>query len=126
MNRIYPGATITAHGLSFIVWLVLFQDLHARDGQRDVEFVDNFGRYHHWKEALDAGTVTRNGRPGQYYRVPGEVDYIAAIRPAHDEKTFSARVIHKSGTATYYGRFNSIQAAEKAIETHTQKQWKLM
>lgn len=126
VNTIYPGATITACNLSFVVWIILFQDMHAPNGERDIEFIDADGFYHRWKEGLDAGTVTSNGIPGKYYRMPGEYGIIAAIRAARDGKTFSLRVISKDGLETYYGRYSTIESAEKALFARRPGQWAVM
>ena len=65
MCKIEPGHRITAHGCTFTVQDILFQDYYGdRDVAGasdcwglDVEFRDDRGRYHHWKQNQDHGYV---------------------------------------------------------------------
>lgn len=66
-NRILPGDRISALGCTYTVGTILYQeyygDLSDAGGTAwwgyDVEFKDDAGRYHHWKQNEDGGTVIR-------------------------------------------------------------------
>ena len=57
---IQPGDRISAHGYTFTVATILYQDPYAMEGETDIEFKDPSGKYHHWIEYLDSGFVTKN------------------------------------------------------------------
>ena len=57
-HEIQIGDSITAQGYTFKVSKILYQDFWDRFGY-DVEFLDDKGRYHHWKQSEDGGTVIR-------------------------------------------------------------------
>ena len=67
-TRVNPGDRITAYGQTFTVDRILYQDYFGpREAVHpasdfwgyDVEFTDNAGNYHHWKQNQDGGTITR-------------------------------------------------------------------
>lgn len=59
MNKeIKIGDSIKALGFTFKVAKILYQDHWDRFGY-DVEFLDDKGRYHHWKQWDDGGEVIR-------------------------------------------------------------------
>ena len=117
---IHPGDVISAMGLQFTVWRILYQDYYR--GAYDVEFIDDQNRYHHWKQEDDGGTVTRSGLPGIYYMDQNDREHIACIREARAPGTYSVRIISRSGEETYLGRYSRISSAEERLnnygETH--------
>ena len=126
-TRIHPGDQITALGMTFTVWSILYQD-HC-GGTYDVEFIDDQDRYHHWKECYDGGTVTRFGRPGDYFLSMEDRDTIGAILPARTPGTYSARVITRSGNESYLGRFSRTDYARARLESYAKEHditWKEM
>lgn len=67
-TRINPGDRISAYGLTFTVNKILYQDYYGpREAVHpcsdcwgyDIEFTDNLGNYHHWKQNQDGGFLTR-------------------------------------------------------------------
>lgn len=54
---INPGDNITAMGYTFTVARVLYS-YKERIGY-DVEFIDSYGGYHHWKQWYDGGELIR-------------------------------------------------------------------
>ena len=66
---IKPGDVITAYGYKFQVRTVLYQDYYGdrKDAGTsdcwgyDVEFKDTDGKYHHWKQNMDGGSLFRKG-----------------------------------------------------------------
>ena len=60
-----PGDTVTAHGLTFKIGQLIYQehwlDTTSRHMQvlHDIEFLDTDGGYHHWKSAWDGGHINR-------------------------------------------------------------------
>ena len=54
------GDTITALGHTYVVGKIIYQDCF--DGNYDVEFLDPFGGYHHWKSEFDGGHITPKNR----------------------------------------------------------------
>lgn len=115
-TTIHPGDIITALGLSFPVWRILYQDCCL--GHYDVEFIDTCGGYHHWKQVYDGGSVTRSGIPGTYFLDMYNPDQIACIREARTAGTYTARIIERSGTEHYLGRYGSVQAAEDRLHSY--------
>lgn len=112
-KKVFPGDKITAYGLEFTVWQILYQDCIC--GTYDVEFIDDQARYHHWKQDQDGGHVIRSGIPGDYYFVPDGVEKIGAIRPARTPGTFTARIINRDGCVAYLGRFSSKEKAHERL-----------
>lgn len=58
---VHEGDSIVCNGLKVTIGEIVYQDECARDGERDVEFVDTRGWYRHWKQHLDGGYVIRKG-----------------------------------------------------------------
>lgn len=52
------GDHITAYGQTFKVEKIIYQSFWDRFGY-DVEFLDDRGRYHHWKQAEDGGQLLK-------------------------------------------------------------------
>lgn len=115
-KTIYPGDAITASGMTFTVWNILYQDAAA--GSYDVEFIDDQDKYHHWKQEYDGGTVTRSGAPGTYYADVNSRDRIACIREARTPGTYSARVLNRSDCEIYLGRFSSVDSALARLNSY--------
>lgn len=69
-KRVRPGDMISAMGCTFTVGKILYQDYNGDRDQAgggdcwgyDVEFLDDRGGYHHWKQNQDHGDVIRVGR----------------------------------------------------------------
>lgn len=57
-NQIHVGDSISALGYTFKVEKILNQEWWDRYGY-DVEFLDDRGNYHHWKQGEDGGEVIR-------------------------------------------------------------------
>lgn len=110
--RIVPGDVISAMGLSFTVWSILYQDQCG--GTYDVEFIDDQDRYHHWKQDQDGGTVDLAGIGGVYYRRDGDPDNIAAIRSARTTG-YTVRIISRNGNEQYLGRYSSLDQCKKRL-----------
>jgi len=55
--KVYVGDTICALGYKFTIGKILYQDCF--DGDWDVEFLDNYGGYHHWKSGFDGGFIIK-------------------------------------------------------------------
>ena len=120
ITRIHPGDQITALGLTFTVWSILYQD-HC-GGTYDVEFIDDQDRYHHWKECHDGGTVTRSGEPGTYYRETSGAagaDMIARIHPRRNGIGCTATIIKRGGPDVWLGSFRTEEDALKALQYQT-------
>lgn len=78
-RKILPGDRITVHGpfswadSTYTVGTILYQDWYGDRVQAgasdcwgyDIEFKDDNGRYHHWKQNQDHGIVER--KSGQYW-----------------------------------------------------------
>lgn len=56
--RVYVGDAIQALGHTYVVSKVIYQDCF--NGNYDVEFLDTFGNYHHWKSEFDGGRIIPN------------------------------------------------------------------
>lgn len=127
ITKIHPGDQITALGITATVWRILYQD-HCLDSY-DVEFIDDQGHYRHWKECYDGGTVTRSGKPGDYFLAMEDQNVIGAILPARQPGTYSARVITRSGNEAYLGRFSRTDYARARLESYAAEHnitWKEM
>ena len=122
-KKIFPGDQITAQGHTFTVWRILYQDCIS--GSYDVEFIDDADGYHHWKQDQDGGHIIRSGRAGNYYLDMYDRQRIAAILPARQPGTYTARIITRGGAETYLGRYSSIAAAKTRLDTYCNA-WKEM
>lgn len=58
--KVEIGDKITALGLTFDVAKIMYQDYYQ--GYWDVEFLDSYGGYHHWKSIYDGGHVIKKGK----------------------------------------------------------------
>lgn len=67
-NLIKPGDRISAYGYTFTVGKILYQDYFGPKEAvpetsdcwgYDIEFKDDQGRYHHWKQNQDGGELIR-------------------------------------------------------------------
>lgn len=56
--KVSVGDAITALGHTYTVGKIIYQDCF--DGNYDVEFLDPFGGYHHWKSEFDGGHIIPN------------------------------------------------------------------
>ena len=67
-TAIRSGDKITALGYTFTVDKILYQDYFGEQASAprgsdwygyDIEFLDDLGRYHHWKQNQDGGMLLR-------------------------------------------------------------------
>ena len=115
-EKIIPGDVITAMGMSFTVWSILYQD-HC-GGTYDVEFIDDQDRYHHWKQDQDGGQVTRSGEPGTYFRETSGTcgrGVIACIKPRRQRNGYTANVIYRGGPKIFLGSHSTFDGAMNEI-----------
>lgn len=64
MRKIYQGDRITAHGVTVTVDIILCAEYSADD--IDIEFLDQAGKYRHYRNWLDGGTVTHAPHQAMY------------------------------------------------------------
>ena len=128
ITKIRPGDQITALGMTFTVWSILYQDHY--DDAYDVEFIDDQDRYHHWKECEDGGTVTRSGEPGTYYRETSGAAGAAMIARVHPRRNgigCTATIIKRNGPSVWLGSFRTEEDALKSIRQYDSSlAWKEM
>ena len=117
-ETIFPGDKITAYGQTFTVWSILYQDRYADPGEQDVEFIDDAGNYHHWKEYYDKGSVIPTGYPGDYYRHPDDRDTIAVISDARTPGTYTIKILRRGGAEGYLGRYSSTETALQRLNEY--------
>lgn len=125
-TAIYPGDKITAYGQTYTVWSILYQDKYAYPGQADIEFIDDAGNYHHWKEYYDGGTIIREGIPAKYFReTSGAVSEngkgpIARIKPRRNNMPgVIAEILRPKGPDIWLGSFSTEESAMKAIRDYS-------
>lgn len=58
-EEVLVGDVVKAMGYEFTVGEILSQHDYGQ-GEKDVEFKDNKGRYHHWQQWNDKGEVYTN------------------------------------------------------------------
>ena len=122
MEKVFPGDRISALGYTFTVWSILYQDHLC--GSYDVEFIDDCGRYHHWKEDCDGGRLIREGLPAKYYRetsgAEGDAYPIARIKPRKNGRPgVVAEILRPAGQDVWLGSFSTEESAMQAIEKHS-------
>lgn len=122
-EKLYPGDQITAMGQAATIWSILYQDMYADPGERDIEFIDTDGNYRHWKECFDGGEVIRSGVPGEYYsEISGACGdgIIARIKPRRSGRPgVVAEILKRKGPDIWLGSFSTEEAAMKAIRDYS-------